>query len=343
MNKKILEILVDKQNEKWPAIFNEILVILHRAYGWKNSWESFTFEITKIWNRIRFFLICPEKYVSFLVNQIYAHFSNVEISTVGDYLVQIPNDKILLGKITTKKHYFYSLKTFEDPGVSVWKGVDIDPFSSLTWALSKTGVYTLNTFQVNFRPITSHSWKKDAKRIIKILTSSSPNIIKKILLHRYFVIAKILFFPVILVAKLIAMTLPKTEAIDVVPFESDEKITSDKTKDILENPDKIDPKFLTKLSSEAYEVDINIISAWENEVEVRSAITEIASTLSVYTQFGQNSLKLSSISKSLEDISGIKERKIISKTILSTPELSGFVHLPTSYVKTPYTYLKNKF
>jgi hypothetical protein len=48
MQKKILEILVDKQNEKGPAIFNEILVILHRAYNQKISGESFSFEITKV-------------------------------------------------------------------------------------------------------------------------------------------------------------------------------------------------------------------------------------------------------------------------------------------------------
>lgn len=104
----------------------------------------------------------------------------------------------------------------------------------------------------------------------------------------------------------------------------------------MENPDKIGPKFLTKLSSEAYEVDINIISAGENEMEVRSAITEIASTLSVYTQFGQNGLKLEKISKLSQDITSAKQRNIQYKTILSTPELSGFVHLPTTYVKTPY-------
>jgi hypothetical protein len=71
-------------------------------------------------------------------------------------------------------------------------------------------------------------------------------------------------------------------------------------------------------------------------MEVRSAITEIASTLSVYTQFGQNGLKLERISNTTDDITGAKQRKVISKTILSTPELSGFVHLPTNYVKTPY-------
>lgn len=336
MQKKILEILVDKQNEKWPAVFNEILVILHRAYGGKNSGESFTFEITKVGNRIRFFLICPEKYAAFLVNQIYAHFSNVEISSVTDYLENIPNDKLQVGKISTKKHYFYSLKTFEDPWISAGKWLEIDPFSSLTWALSKTWVYTLNTFQVNFRPVTSNSWKKDAKRIIQILTSSYPNFVKKILLHPAYKLVKIWLFPIIILWKLVSLSIPKPEAIDIKPLEADEKQTSDKTKDILENPDKIDTKFLTKLSSEAYEVDINIVCAGENDLEVRSAITEIASTLSVYTQFGQNGLMLEKISKLSDDISAAKNRNITTKNILSTPELSGFVHLPTNYVKTPY-------
>lgn len=336
MQKKILEILVDKQNEKGPAIFNEILVILHRAYEWKNRWESFSFEITKVGNRIRFFLICPEKYKAFLVNQIYAHFNNVEISEVSDYLEWIPNEKISVWKVSTKKHYFYSLKTFEDPGVTVWKWVEIDPFSSLTWALSKTGKYTMNTFQVNFRPAASKAWKKDAKKIIKILTSSSPKVIKSILLHPSYKYVKIALFPFMLFLKFLGLIFRRSDdASEITTLQSEEQ-TADMTKDILENPDKIDPKFLAKLTSEAYEVDINIICAWENNMEVRSAISEISSTLSVYTQFGQNGLKLFDISKQNSDIERVKQRIISGKTILSTPELSGFVHLPTTYVKTPY-------
>jgi hypothetical protein len=337
MQKKILEILVDKQNEKGPAIFNEILVILHRAYNQKISGESFSFEITKVWNRIRFFLICPQKYSSFLINQIYAHFNNVEIEQVWDYLENIPNDKISIWKISPKKHYFYSLKTFEDPWVTVGKWVEIDPFSSLTGALSKTGKYTMNTFQVNFRPASSKSWKKDAAKIIKILTSGYPKIIKKILLHPTYKYLKILMFPFILIWRFISLLIRRNSEEVIAPIsEWEEKTTSDQTKDILENPDKIDTKFLSKLSSEGYEVDINIVCAGENDIEVRSAISEIASTLSVYTQFGQNGLRLENISQRESDIKNAKNRVITRKSILSTPELSGFVHLPTNYVKTPY-------
>jgi len=96
VQKKYLEILVDKQNEKGSAIFNEILIILHKAYNGKAGEESFSFEVTKIGNRIRFFLICPQKYVNFLKNQVYAHYNNVEIQEVSDYLAHIPNNKIHL-------------------------------------------------------------------------------------------------------------------------------------------------------------------------------------------------------------------------------------------------------
>jgi hypothetical protein len=43
---------------------------------------TFSFEITKVGNRIRFFIVSPKKYVNFISNQVYAHYSNVEIIEV---------------------------------------------------------------------------------------------------------------------------------------------------------------------------------------------------------------------------------------------------------------------
>ena len=67
-------------------------------------------------------------------------------------------------------------------------------------------------------------------------------------------------------------------------------------------------KFLSKLSSEAYEVEMNIICASEDPLEARASISEIASTLSVYSQFGQNMLRLSHISHNASDIEQAKKR-----------------------------------
>jgi hypothetical protein len=84
------------------------LIVLHKVFDKYGRHEflrktkelpTFSFEITKIGNNIRFFLVCPDKYKNFIKNQIYAHFNNVEINEVVDYLAKIPTDKITVGNV----------------------------------------------------------------------------------------------------------------------------------------------------------------------------------------------------------------------------------------------------
>jgi hypothetical protein len=59
MKKIVLEVLVDKKNDKWPWIFEHILIVLHNVFEDFDKkrlvWEkfknqpSFSLEITKIW------------------------------------------------------------------------------------------------------------------------------------------------------------------------------------------------------------------------------------------------------------------------------------------------------
>lgn len=325
MNKKIFEILVDKNNLKWPAVFEHILVVLHQVFEdfrkGKNLkfQEAFSFEITKVANRIRFFIISPKKYSNFLQNQIYAHFTDVEIVEVWDYLKKIPNDKIQIWEIELKKHYFYSIKDFTEISENTGKEI-IDPFSSISSALSRTWTYTLNTFQINFLPILANKWKKNPNKTIDILTSKNPNFFKKIMLSKYSFLLKFIFAIFLWIWKLI-----------VLPFKNIEE-----TGEITETPEenKYD-KFANKLEKEAYAVSINIIHAWEDRFEWRWTIKEIASTLSIFSNFWQNSFKLKNITNNEKNISQIKNRNIWIENILSTKELSWLVHLPTSYVKTP--------
>ena len=64
-------------------------------------------------------------------------------------------------------------------------------------------------------------------------------------------------------------------------------------------------------------------------------LKEIISTLWVFSFPGNNWFKIKEISSSIEKIEKIKSRICSDSMILSTQELSGLVHLPTSYVKTP--------
>lgn len=325
MSLKVFEILVDKNNIKWPWVFEHILIILHRVFedfSKKNpeNQVAFSFEITKVGNRIRFFVVSPKKYANFLSNQIYAHYNDVEIQEVWDYLSNIPSSKVQIWKVSLKKHYLFPIKSFTQIQEEASRDM-VDPFSSITSALSKSGKYTLNTFQINFTPVKDSFWKTDSEKIIKIITSKSPDFIKKILLSKYLIILKIFVFPFVLFWKIIKLFLKR-----------DEESSSEETE---KKEDEVAEYFKTKLSLSGFNTSINIIHAWEDKIEANASIKEISSTLGIFSYFWANSFVLDSIVSGEEYFETVKNRKVVWNNILSTNELSWLVHLPTSYVKTP--------
>lgn len=343
MDKKILEILVDKNNQKWPWVFEHILIVLHRVFDDYSSWilfrkktcsqPTFTFEITKVGNRIRFFIIAPKKYANFLSNQIYAHYTDVEIIEVWDYLEQIPDDKIHIWRIWEEKHYLFPIKSFTELQEEASKDT-VDPFSSITSALGRTWKYTLNTFQINFTPIPSSKWKKWLWRTIKILLSKYPSFIKKILMSPKFVFLKVFIYPIILIFKFIGFFFRKVDEEWSEWGWNEAGADTEMTE--LEWKMVAVPKYMkNKVILEWFRTSINVIHAWEDPVEAQWSIKEIYSTLNVFSNFWLNSFVLKDIVNDEENIEKVKERHVEWKIILTTNELSGLVHLPTTYVKTP--------
>lgn len=325
-NKTVLEIFVDKQNEKWPWAFEHILIILHKILEkskkgifWKSVYirPEFSFEIAKIWNKIRFFVVCETDYVNFLKNQIYAHYSNIEIIEIDDYLKNIPNDKLLVWKLALEKHYLYPIKTFSElQEKETWDS--IDPFSSITWALSKTWDNSINLFQINFSPIPDEYWKENIEKTYKILQSKLPDFLKNILINHNFSFLKIFTFPFYMLSAFFAFLLQKWVEEHSVEQEN-----------IL--PDDIK----NKISHYWYWVSLNIWIWSEDLIQNKLNLKEISSTLWVFSFPGQNWFILSSISTELKDILNLKSRTNTDEIIFSTKELSWLVHLPTTYVKTP--------
>ena len=293
MEKKILEILVDKNNVKWPAVFENILVILHKVFedfkktNKKENKQAFSFEITKIGNRIRFFMVSPKKYSNFLKNQIYAHYTDVEIIEVWDYLAKIPNDKMKVWQVHLKNHFYFPIKTFTEVLESS-KSEVLDPFSSITSAISRSGKYTLNTFQINFCPADEKYWKKNSDKITEILLSNSSDFIKHLKLTGRYIWLQMLLLPLKLFTKLFWLFFRR-----------------EKTEEVAEEKDENEAKkyIEEKLTKQAYYVSINIIHAWEDKIESLWAIKEIFSTLTIYDNFKVNSLELKNISNDEKIIS----------------------------------------
>gem|GEM_PF-1382825 len=78
-----------------------------------------------------------------------------------------------------------------------------------------------------------------------------------------------------------------------------------------------------------------MISASEDDLESKSIINEIFSTLGIFTGEKYNSFKLNYINKDNENINLVKSRALNNYFVLNTKELASLVHLPTTYVKTP--------
>lgn len=350
--KQILEVQVNKENEKWAPIFEHILIVLHKILDGKPKWffksknlkrPEFSFEIVKYWNKIRFFLISDKKYTNFLTNQIYAHFPSVDISHISDYLQSIPEDKISVAKIWLKKHFLYPIKSFNELQEEGSNEV-VDPYSSLTSSLSKIDGNALSIFQVNFSPIWDQNWKKNAGDIYKILVSNYPQFLKKVLLSKYVIIFKVLIFPFILIWKFLSFMISLWHSRnDASIISEDTQEQNDETikianKDMLLDKDnKWLPNYiLSKIRSPGFTTDITIWVASNDPTERKMAIKEIVSTLWIYDNFWQNGLKMWYIWKKSETIQNLKNRKVDSTIILNSTELAGLVHFPTNYVKTPY-------
>jgi hypothetical protein len=144
-----------------------------------------------------------------------------------------------------KKHYYFPIKSFTELQEEASKDV-IDPFSSITSALSKVDKYTLNTFQINFIPIQDKVWKKNSEKVLEILKSKYPKFLKDFLLSKYSIIIKILFFPITALVWIVKLFWRKEEL---------EKIVEESQKD------DTNINILNKLSLSGYKVSINIIHA----------------------------------------------------------------------------------
>jgi len=347
MNKEIFEILVDKNNVKWPWVFEHILIILHNVFedfNNKNTDAHFSLEITKIANRIRFFIVSPKKYSNFLKNQIYAHFNDVEIINVWDYFEKVPDSKIQVGEVDLSKHFLYPIKSFTDIQEEGSKDM-VDPYSSITSALNKAWKYSINTFQINFEPLANKSWKKDIWKKAQIIASNYPEFVKNIFLSDNKIFIRILLYifiiyPVKFLMFLFSLIIPKNTEQKVL-VEEDEEEKAKEERQILEeswvkDAVKIPKNFLEKIKKLGYKTSINIISASEDKIDSRATIKEVFSTFGIFAGPGQNKFELTNISSDHAVIENIKQRSIWKNNfILNTSELSWLVHFPTTYVKTP--------
>ena len=182
----ILEIAVDRSNEKGVFVAKEMLSTLHDTLRhqkkswkfWKNNSPQFHFFLVHAGGRIRFFFEVEKIHQEFLESQLYAHYSNIEITEAElpfDEKTEFFTQNAGLSVISAELIKLYiNLKDRTEKET-------IDPLSSLTSVLSKSEKNEISFFRVDFSPLSDKNFRENPAKEI-IASKKYPNFWKIFLL-----------------------------------------------------------------------------------------------------------------------------------------------------------------
>jgi len=309
-----LEVAVDRANEKWVFVAREMLATLHDTlhdrhvgfFHWRHTAPIFRFFIIQQDGRIRFFFQVEAKHRAFLESQLYAHYSDIEIRET-DFLIredqefQIQEARLAHIDSETLKLYVSMKDRTEKES--------IDPLSSLTSALSKIKREDTGFIRVDFAPLPDHDWREWSQRKI-IETHLLPTFAKAFILQNWSWI-RVGLFPFVVLAKFFALLAPRSE-------EGEHGHKEEHAKEW---------KTEAKFDNYGYAVRILVGASGESSTRDTSA------ALSIYSSPKGGHLALTRARKI--PYSRIPKKFSKYRTLLTTTELAGLIHLPTIYVKTP--------
>jgi hypothetical protein len=160
---------------------------------------QFRFFVIHHLGRIRFFLETSSKHRQFLESQLYAHYSDIEITeTVLPFSLDAP---ISVQHANLSSISGNTIKLYANLKDRTEKE-SIDPLSSITSVLAKSKKEETAFFRVDFSPIPDSDWRKNTKRSI-IENANIPNIIKLFLLSNWWWM-RLLIFPFTLIAHILS-------------------------------------------------------------------------------------------------------------------------------------------
>lgn len=183
----------------------------------------------------------------------------------------------------------------------------IDPLSSITAALAKSEKTDTAFLRIDFSPLYDEKWRHGTpKKIFE--TPILPAFIKSILLSNWFWLKIALF--------------PFTLTISFLSLLSHAGNTEEKTEDAHKKAEE-------KFDGFGYGVQLIVGKLSTNKTPPK----EIASSLAIFSQ--SNGAKFEFHRPFQGQYNEIKKNYPLYRTILSSTELAGLVHLPTIYVQTP--------
>ncbi len=232
MKTVILEIAVDRANEKGVFVAREMLSTLHdtlhnshdsRFHIGGHSRPQFRFFVLHHLGRIRFFLETPVEHRQFLESQLYAHYSDIEITEA--VLPFSPTDQVSIQEARLSHISGDTIKLYANLKDRTEKE-SIDPLSSITSVLAKSTKNETVFFRVDFSPISDYDWREHTEREI-IESHKIPDFMKIFLLSHWWWM-RFMVFPFVFFARIISFLVGGNQSEDE-HTHGDKKETKEKS------------------------------------------------------------------------------------------------------------------
>ena len=308
----LLEIQVDRMNEKGVFIASQILNILHDSLEYHHFKKTirpvFHFEIAAVGGKIRFFLLCEREYVSFITNQFYAQYPSIDIIERTDYIPE----KLWYSQMELHHFTYDPIKIYTEFSEKTETDV-VDPFSALTSALVPDAK-RMEIIQVSFSPLHNKEWRNEEQ--VKIMSSHiMPRILKKWFVGEQSPLMRLIKKPIAMLLSIGGHG----------AAEWDEKAEK--------KPDKKPAGATRKTQDFGFAVSLAVACTGPDTLTARTRIKEISRSINIFAAPKENQFHAHHIH---HDTHGhVKHRALTRTNILAASELAGLVHLPTIYVKTP--------
>ena len=178
-----LSIEVPKENEQTILAVEQMFAQLHSIHLSYSFYEKFfqgkfvlwfSFEIVSFGGQIKFLSYLPERYRDLMEAVIYAHFPDVIIKQVEDYMRNVPQYNpeksyydVWGTEFIVKKEDAYPIRTykfFEHQASQVI----VDPLAGILESLATVKPHEMLAVQMLFRPVDD-KWKEKGRKLVKKL------------------------------------------------------------------------------------------------------------------------------------------------------------------------------
>lgn len=180
----LLELGIPREVRKSPVAMEQVLMAIHAVRNdasdmGERFWDGevpfwFSSEAVSFGGEIHFYMRIPRPRLSHVKAALYAHYQDIELKEVEDYVDRLPPTveelerqgyRMFGNELVLEKPDGYPIRTYVDFEAPA-EEKEVDPMSAFLETLSNIRPQEYLWAQILFRPLTNDLWKKEGEELI---------------------------------------------------------------------------------------------------------------------------------------------------------------------------------